>query len=228
MVLWTGIISVFVTYPLEVIRVRMAFQTRLPDDVSANRLRPSFTRAMSRIYHESAAPLPAPAPSTSASSSPTPTSTPTPKPAPAPAHAPPSLFTRFPLLKFYRGFSVSVLGMVPYAGTSFLAWGALRARLLPPARTQPTPLADLAIGAAAGALAQTVSYPCEVVRRRMQVGGLTRPDRWLRVGETVRAVWAGAGWRGFFAGLGVGYLKIVPMTAVSYAVWQNGKRVLGV
>ena len=120
--------------------------------------------------------------------------------------------------------------MIPYAGTSFLVWDFLRAHLLPPRDkgSQATPLADLSIGAVSGALAQTMSYPFEVVRRRMQVGGLTRPDRWLRLGETVRAVWAAGGWRGFFTGLGIGYLKIVPMTAVSYAVWQEGKRLLGV
>ncbi|KAI0704186.1 mitochondrial carrier domain-containing protein [Cerioporus squamosus] len=127
--------------------------------------------------------------------------------------------------------------MIPYAGTSFLAWGFLRATLLPPppssttsshakAKRKATPLADLSIGAVAGALAQTVSYPFEVVRRRMQVGGLTRPDRWLRWGETVRGVWAASGWRGFYVGLSIGYLKVVPMKAVSFAVWQFSRRVL--
>ncbi|KAF7971550.1 hypothetical protein HWV62_20872 [Athelia sp. TMB] len=80
-------------------------------------------------------------------------------------------------------------------------------------KPKPTSLADPVIGAVSGALSQTVSYPFEVVRRRMQVGGLTRPDRWLRLGETVRAVWVTGGWKGFFTGLGIGYLKIVPMTA---------------
>ena len=60
----------------------------------------------------------------------------------------------------------------------------------------------------------------------MQVGGLTRPDRWLRWGETVRAVWAASGWRGFFVGLGIGYLKVVPMKAVSFAVWLWARTVL--
>src|ERR1700728_4029112 len=56
----------------------------------------------------------------------------------------------------------------------------------------------------------------------MQVGGLTKPDRWLRWDENVTAVWATRGWRGFFVGLSVGDLKIVLMTAVSFAVWQSG------
>ena len=196
----------------------MAFHTRTSDDKSSKRLRPSFTRAVTRIYHESVLPVPSPA---SSLASPSP-----------PHHKPPAtsnhLFTRFPLLKFYRGFSVTVIGMIPYAGTSFLAWDFFRAYFLPSPNSRPTPIADLSIGAISGALGQTVSYPFEVVRRRMQVGGLTKPDRWLRWDETVRAVWAARGWRGFFVGLSVGYLKIVPMTGVSFAVWQAGKRALGV
>ncbi|KAH9047302.1 hypothetical protein EDB84DRAFT_505484 [Lactarius hengduanensis] len=41
-----------------------------------------------------------------------------------------------------------------------------------------TSLADLNIGALAGTVARTVSYPFEVVRWRMQVGGLTEPGRY--------------------------------------------------
>lgn len=147
------------------------------------------------------------------------------------------MFSRFPLLSFYRGFSVTLFGMIPYAGTSFLTWGYLRARFVPhppstpgvpKSKVKPTPLADLVIGAVAGSVSQTVSYPFEVVRRRMQVGGLTQPDRWLGFRETALHVWSTSGWRGFFVGLSIGYLKIVPMTAVSFAVWQWGKRALGV
>jgi solute carrier family 25 (mitochondrial carrier protein), member 16 len=200
----------------------MAFQTRSPDDKSSHRLRPSLTRAMTQIYHESVLPLPSPATTTTSSAS---LSPPQPRSPASPSH----LITRFPLFKFYRGFSVTIIGMIPYAGTSFLAWDFLRAHFLSSTPTsRPTPIADLSIGALSGALAQTVSYPFEVVRRRMQVGGLTKPDRWLRWDETVKAVWAARGWRGFFVGLSVGYLKIVPMTAVSFAVWQSGKRALGV
>ncbi|KAI9434962.1 mitochondrial carrier domain-containing protein [Lactarius indigo] len=128
---------------------------------------------------------------------------------------------------FYRSFTV---GIVPYAGTAFLTWGYLRATLVPVGpdgrRLRATPLADLGIGALSGAVVQTVSYPFEVVRRRMQVGGLRGPGRWLRWGETVSGIWARGGPKGFFVGLGIGYLKIVPMNAVSFAVWRGTKRLL--
>ena len=205
----TGTMSVFCTYPLEVIRVCIAFQTRFRDK-SGVPLHPSFLGAARQIYHEGA----------TLSSIPSPPKTPVNLSLP-----------RFPLLKFYRGFTVTVMGMIPYSGVSFLSWGFLRSYFLPPSKVghkSPTPFADLVIGATSGVIGQTVSYPFEVIRRRMQVGGITRPDRWLRWGETILTIWKASGWRGFYVGLSIGYLKVVPMTAVSFAVWQSGKRLLNV
>ncbi len=206
-----GAISVFFTYPLELLRVRMAFDT-IHSSASGKPVRPSCLRTARLIYAEG---LPRPSAPLSVSTAPIPR----------------DLFHTLPLLKFYRGFTVSLAGIVPYAGTGFLTSGYLRATLIPIApdgrHPRATPLADLGIGALSGAFAQTVSYPFEVVRRRMQVGGLTQPGRWLRWGETVRAIWMRGGARGFFVGLGIGYLKIVPMNAVSFTVWQGMKRLLG-
>lgn len=186
----------------------MAFQTR--SDQSRTRLRPSLIQAMTEIYHESAI-IP-----------PSKTSNHTPQ-----------IFERLLILKFYRGFTVTLAGMIPYAGTSFLCWGFLRSHFVTASldasgKQRRTPIADLSIGAVSGAIGQFVSYPFEVVRRRMQVGGLTRPDRWITWSETARAIWIKDGFRGFYVGLSIGFLKIVPMTAVSFAVWQSGKQLLGV
>jgi len=152
----------------------------------------------------------------------------------APNHS--TIFSKLPILKFYRGFNATLMGMVPYAGTSFLIWGNLRARFIPvkrdssnPSAKPPArPIADLVIGAISGAISQTVSYPFEVVRRRMQVGGLIKPDQWMGLRETARSVYRQGGWRGFYVGLTIGYLKVVPMTAVSFATWEAMKRILDV
>jgi solute carrier family 25 (mitochondrial carrier protein), member 16 len=202
-----GMTSVLFTYPLDLIRVRMAYHTRSTRQGQLSKT--NFLRAASEIYCESSKEVS----STSASSSSTAT----------------ALFRRFPILKFYRGFSVTLTGMIPYAGTSFLTWGYLRSHFVPPSpegKRRATPVADLVIGAVSGMVAQTTSYPFEVIRRRMQVGGLTHPDRWIRWSETVTTIWRAGGTRGFYVGLSIGYLKIIPMTAVSFAVWQWLKRVL--
>jgi solute carrier family 25 protein 16 len=102
--------------------------------------------------------------------------------------APAALITGFPLLKFYRGFSVTMTGIVPYAGVSFLNWGFLLSHFVqykPEAAFYP--IANLTTGAISGAIAQMVWYPFEVVRGRMQVGGIAKPERGWK--ETAMDIW---------------------------------------
>ncbi|KAG2336316.1 mitochondrial carrier, partial [Suillus weaverae] len=157
-----GMTSVTFTYPLELVRVRMAFHSRLSSH-STGRTRPSFLRAMRIIYNEGSMPSPATWATTA------------------------QIFERLPVLKFYRDFTVTMVGMIPYVCMAFLTWIFLRA-VIDDHSKRPHSLANLAIGIVSGAMSQTASYPFEVVRRRMQVGSLTRPDRWIRWGETACCV----------------------------------------
>ncbi|RYO81989.1 hypothetical protein DL766_007253 [Monosporascus sp. MC13-8B] len=232
-----GVTSVFFTYPLEVVRVRLAFETKHRSS--------SLAEICRKIYHEH--PLPKPVVSAALNSS-SPgsrgsggsggggaaallTSS-----APRTAGAPP----RSGLTNFYRGFSTTLLGMVPYAGVSFLthdtagdllrhprlrAW-TTAARPAGYPEHKPEPLrawAELVSGGVSGLVSQTVSYPLEVIRRRMQVGGAVGDGRRLRIAETARMILRERGPRGFFVGLTIGYVKIVPLAAVSFYAYERLK-----
>ncbi|KAL8888790.1 MAG: hypothetical protein Q9192_006117 [Flavoplaca navasiana] len=215
-----GVTSVFITYPLEVIRVRLAFETK-------HESRPSSLKGICKtIYHEQPARV-----STSATST------------PLGAAAPVIPTPRTGIANFYRGFSSTLAGMLPYAGMSFLthdtAGDWLRLPALAPYTTTPNPKnasappilkywAELIAGGFAGLVSQTASYPLEVIRRRMQVGGAVGDGHRLGMAETAGKVWRERGWRGFFVGLGIGYFKVVPMAAVSFYVYERGKVFLGV
>lgn len=213
--------------------MRLAYQTREAPDPNApstssakTAFRPSLTRAIQTIYHEGNG-----WPALASGSPATPITTTLSEDS---SRKLSKLFTKLPVLKFYRGFSVTLIGIVPYAGTSFLAYGSIRSliynsawwKVEASAGRRTSPMIDLWIGALSGMVSQTVSYPFEVVRRRMQVGGLIRPGSWVGWRETVLDVWRSNGWRGFYAGLTVGYVKVVPMTAVSFMVWEWGKTIL--
>lgn len=125
-----------------------------------------------------------------------------------------SSFTRsIPVYPFYRGFSISIVGMVPYAGVSFLTYGTLKRYIsdyvpyFAARRTQR----DLFCGAIAGAVSQTASYPFEVVRRRMQVGGVGG-GAGVSWRDAIKVVYNQKGLKGFFVGLSIGYLKVIPMS----------------
>lgn len=226
-----GITSVFFTYPLEVIRVRLAFETK--KDSSS-----SLTRICRQIYYE--VPL---IPSSSNSAS----------------EAIRQVAPRSGLVNFYRGFSTTLVGMIPYAGTSFLTHDTIgdmlrhpsvsRYTVVPstvrsatesspdtsparsdsslkrqhPRRAQLNAPAELASGAIAGLVSQTASYPLEVIRRHMQVGGAVGDGHRLRMAEVAVKVWRQRGWRGFFVGLTIGYLKVVPMSATSFFAYERLK-----
>lgn len=151
------------------------------------------------------------------------------------------------LANFYRGFGPTILGMLPYAGVSFLTHDTVGDWLrypsvsayttIPDSESKPkkgsrhpqlTAAAELFSGAAAGLVAQTFSYPLEVVRRRMQVGGAVGDGRRMGILETGRKVWLERGFRGFWVGLTIGYIKIVPMSATAFFVYERLKWSLGI
>ncbi|KAJ3219353.1 hypothetical protein HDU67_001572 [Dinochytrium kinnereticum] len=148
------------------------------------------------------------------------------------------------ILNFYRGFLPTIYGMIPYAGVSFLSYESLKTRALHlPQWTEPLPdkrgekrsgvqlrwWAQLVVGGVSGALAQTASYPLEVIRRQMQVAGKAQVGsvgKFPGTLETAVSIWRRKGLSGFFVGLSIGYLKITPMFAVSFFVYEYMKGAL--
>lgn len=226
-----GTVSVFFTYPLEVIRVRLAFETK-------TKARISLVDICKTIYNEKPPPL-------------RPTSTAVDLSSPARAAATAISATSGQVIKatppsglvnFFRGFTPTLLGMLPYAGSSFLTHDTAGDLMRHPAISKyttlpetpskprdpekPAPLrywAELFTGGFAGFVSQTLSYPLEVIRRRMQVGGVVGDGHRLRLTEVAGDIYRKAGMRGFFVGLGIGYVKVIPMVAVSFYVYERGK-----
>lgn len=222
-----GMVSVFFTYPLEVIRVRLAFETRAEQ-------RSSFGSIVRKIYAETPPPV-----SHNAANAITTTAT----------QVVEKVTPRSGLSNFFRGFTPTLLGMIPYAGASFLAHDSMsdlmRHPRLAPYTTIPNTSredatstthkpaqlrywAELSTGGIAGFVSQTVSYPLEVIRRRMQVGGVVGDGHRLSIAEVTKRIYVERGWRGFFVGLTIGYVKVVPMVATSFYAYERGKYYLGI
>lgn len=90
-------------------------------------------------------------------------------------HAVRSIFREEGARAFYKGWLPSVIGVVPYVGLNFAVYeslkeGVLRSRGLTDERDLGV-FTRLCCGAVAGSVGQTVAYPLDVVRRRLQVTG---------------------------------------------------------
>lgn len=223
-----GVTSVFFTYPLEVVRVRLAFETK-------HDARSSLREIVTRIYNEHP-PMPGVQKTAAAQAGLASLQQTDVIHKIVPTHG---------LANFYRGFFATLMGMVPYAGMSFLTHDKVgdlfRASSIskyttvskppnsPPGK--PVPLnwwAELTSGGIAGLVSQTASYPLEVVRRRMQVGGAVGDGRRLEMAETARMIIKEKGIQGFFVGLSIGYVKVVPMVAMSFYTYERMKTWLNI
>ncbi|KAJ1499540.1 hypothetical protein HMI54_009821 [Coelomomyces lativittatus] len=172
-----GITSVFATYPLELIRVHLAYY---PEPIP-----------LSKVIHSIST---TPTASSSSQTSTTP--------------IPP----RSGVAPFYRGFNATVCGMIPYAGVSFFVYERMK-------KYHPHSHSWLLLtGGVAGIVSQTLSYPFEVVRRRIQIG------RYTTMRDTFTDIYRRHGWRGFYVGLSIGYLKVAPMSMVSFWTYELCKR----
>ena len=72
----------------------------------------------------------------------------------------------------YRGCLPTSLGVAPYVAFNFVFYESARMMLTKDDGTPPGPIVKLCLGAWAGAVSQTLTYPLDVIRRRMQVSGM--------------------------------------------------------
>ncbi|KAH3900154.1 related to Mitochondrial carrier protein LEU5 [Saccharomycodes ludwigii] len=185
-----GLCSVFLTYPLDLIRVRMAYIT--------HRHEAKLTTVLKNLYNQN---------------------------------------NRAGFKNFYRGFMPTMYGMVPYAGVAFFAHDLFhdlfKSKYLKQYSINHTTgdshnikhkeylrtWAELISGGLAGVLSQTAAYPFEIIRRRLQVTKNFNLNSW----GMAKLVFKEKGWKGFYVGLSIGYIKVTPMVACSFYVYESMK-----
>ncbi|KAG7487986.1 hypothetical protein MATL_G00029410 [Megalops atlanticus] len=121
----------------------------------------------------------------------------------------------------YRGFTPTILGVVPYAGLSFFTYETLKKlHAEKSGRVQPHSYERLAFGACAGLIGQSASYPLDVVRRRMQTAGVTGHTYSSIVG-TMREILTKEGLvRGLYKGLSMNWIKGPITVGVSFTTFD--------
>ena len=177
-----GATSVICTYPLDLMRTRLAYQVSIAPHINV-------LSALKSSYREKG------------------------------------------LKSLYYGLGPTLLGILPYAGVSFLVYGTLKSFCFRHASNHTIFLSDdreelripirLACGAIAGALGQTTSYPLDIIRRRMQAHGLSEYVPFYRhTWHAIQEIWRSQGFRGFYVGLSVNYIKVAPAVSVSFVSFE--------
>ncbi|KAG5579431.1 hypothetical protein H5410_050058 [Solanum commersonii] len=147
----------------------------------------------------------------------------------------------------YRGWTPSVIGVIPYVGLNFAVYESLKDWLV---KTKPFGLVDnselgvvtrLACGAAAGTVGQTVAYPLDVIRRRMQMVGWSHaasivtgdgrskaPLEYTGMIDAFRKTVKYEGVRALYKGLVPNSVKVVPSISIAFVAYEQVKDLLGV
>ncbi|XP_077471590.1 mitochondrial coenzyme A transporter SLC25A42 [Stigmatopora argus] len=125
------------------------------------------------------------------------------------------------LKTLYRGFTPTILGVVPYAGLSFFTYETLKkVHAERSGRPQPYSFERLAFGACAGLIGQSASYPLDVVRRRMQTAGVTG-HTYSTISGTMREIVAEEGViRGLYKGLSMNWVKGPIAVGISFTTFD--------
>ncbi|XP_065336009.1 solute carrier family 25 member 16-like [Cloeon dipterum] len=142
----------------------------------------------------------------------------------------------------YRGFLPTLCGMVPYAGLSFYCFEHLKflfMKYIPHLSCDQcsrntgglvlTVPAKLLCGGLAGAVAQSISYPLDVTRRRMQLAMMMPETKKFGYGmvQTLTLIYKENGvMRGLYRGMSINYLRAIPMVAVSFSTYELMKQML--
>ena len=109
----------------------------------------------------------------------------------------------------YCGLLPTLAGVVPYAGMSFLLYGSLKeqvsTRMSYPSEDLLSPWQLLLLGGFSSGVAQSVTYPLDVLRRRRQVSPLE--PQYSTMAQAARHIYWREGVRGFFKGLSMNWIK---------------------
>lgn len=102
-----------------------------------------------------------------------------------------------------------------------MTYESVRKYLTPDGDKTPSSLRKLLAGAISGAVAQTCTYPFDVLRRRFQINTMSGMGyQYASVWDAVKVIVAEEGTRGLFKGIVPNLLKVAPSMASSWLSFE--------
>jgi solute carrier family 25 phosphate transporter 23/24/25/41 len=123
-------------------------------------------------------------------------------------------FKKVPLRQLYQGLGMSLLGFMPFNGLNFMFYDTYKRIFEYEKRGQ---LEKMMIGGLAGTSAVTITYPTDLIRRRLQIQGMQKDiPRYSGITDCVQKIVKLEGITGLYKGLGACYVKILPAIALQF------------
>lgn len=129
-----------------------------------------------------------------------------------------SLYQQNGIPTFYRGMTANIMGL-SHVAVQFPAYEALK-RELSKYSPHNEPLTAGALVVASGLskmIASLLTYPHEVIRSRMMDN---RKQRSVSLVDTCASIYKTSGWVGFYAGLPVSLIRVIPNTCITFVTYE--------
>ena len=121
----------------------------------------------------------------------------------------------------YRGIVPTVAGVAPYVGLNFMVYESVRGYFTSPGEANPPWYRKLAAGAISGAVAQTCTYPFDVLRRRFQVNTMSGMGyQYTSITSAITTIIKQEGPAGLYKGIMPNLLKVAPSMASSWLSFE--------
>lgn len=176
-----GITSVFLTYPLDIVRTRLSIQSASFAELGERpKQLPGMWATLITMYKNEGG-----------------------------------------VAALYRGIIPTVAGVAPYVGLNFMVYESVRKYLTPEGDQNPSAGRKLLAGAISGGVAQTCTYPFDVLRRRFQINTMSGMGyQYKSIGDAVRVIVRQEGIRGLYNGIVPNLLKVAPSMASSWLSFE--------
>ncbi|KAA8585022.1 mitochondrial thiamine pyrophosphate carrier [Etheostoma spectabile] len=129
------------------------------------------------------------------------------------------------VLTFYRGLSPTLMAVFPYAGLQFFFYNVFKKLLAPTAEAGNSggDLRSLVSGSGAGIISKTMTYPFDLFKKRLQVGGFEaarvhfgQVRNYRGLVDCMVQIAKEEGVRGFFKGLSPSLVKAALSTGFTF------------
>lgn len=131
---------------------------------------------------------------------------------------------------FYRGLLPTLLAVFPYAGLQFSSYNLLQriwSWLLPKNQDNRDKLKSLLCGSGAGVISKTLTYPLDLFKKRLQVGGFEQARAafgevrtYQGLVDCARRMHKEEGFKGLFKGLSPSLLKAAVSTGLTFFCYE--------
>lgn len=134
------------------------------------------------------------------------------------------VFRKTPLTQLYNGLRMSLIGFAPYNALNFMFYNTFHSHINDLMKEywfyNQTGI-HLISGGLSGIAAVTITYPTDLIRRRLQIQGFDKSvPKYDGIIDCVRKIMNYEGIRGLYRGLVPCYMKIFPANAIQfYVIW---------